>query len=169
MKRLHKTNLWTVCVAVCLLAACHGQTVYHSFLPVSSNGWSNEDTLTFHIGFNDSTETNIPDATVEIRYENSYPYQDLYLFVCHNLNDSAQWENDTLHLTLSDEHGNKTGKGWGGLYLATTSLAPLRNCPSGERTLKIVQGMTDTLLQGIHDVGIHVTSEHFPHAVNAGN
>lgn len=139
------------------MVACHEHTVYHSFDAIPHSGWNREDTLSFEITLNDSVLPATFTAIAEIRNENNYPYRDLYLRISHNLQDSTVWETDTLHVCLTDERGNWRGKGWGGIYVSEFPLP--KTCvisATGKRSVKVTHCMNDTLLQGIHDIGIRL-------------
>ena len=98
------------------------------------------------------------EAEIGIRYQESYPYRDIWLEVSHNTKDTLTYVTDTLQLFLVDEAGNKTGNGLCGLYqcdLPYKASIPIRTEGSA-RTFRIVHIMTDNPLTGISDIGIRL-------------
>lgn len=138
-----------------LFIACQGNTYYHSYQPVSNAGWKRNDTLFYHLPSITKGEYNLQ---IGIRHLESYPYKDIWLEVCHNLQDSTIFQKDTLHLYLADSLGDWQGKGIGGL-LQYTEEAPLKveiKESHSNASIHITHLMSDSLLRSIYDVGIQV-------------
>ena len=98
------------------------------------------------------------EAEIGIRYQESYPYRDIWLGVSHNTEDTLTYVTDTLQLFLVDEAGNKTGNGLCGLYqcnLPYKAFIPIRT-EGSTRTFRIVHIMRDNPLTGISDIGIQL-------------
>lgn len=141
---------------ILLLAACQSNIVYHSYEPVSPGGWAKSDTLVYALPA--SVPAGSYEVEIGIRYQESYPYRDIWLGVSHNTLDTLTYVTDTLQLFLADEVGNKTGNGPGGLYqcdLPYKTSFPIR-LEGNARTFRIVHIMTDEPLIGISDVGIRL-------------
>lgn len=141
---------------ILLLAACQSNIVYHSYEPVSPSGWAKSDTLVYALPA--SVPAGSYEVEIGIRYQESYPYRDIWLGVSHNSLDTLTYVTDTLQLFLADEVGNKTGNGPGGLYqcdLPYKASFPIR-LEGNARTFRIVHIMTDEPLMGISDVGIRL-------------
>lgn len=128
--------------------------MYHSYQSLPSKGWEKSDTLFFHIPISDSLRD--LHLSVEVRNESNYPYQDLYLFVSHNLQDSITWSVDTVMLTLANKEGKWLGTGWGSLYQSATPMKSVVTKHPGNYTFKVTHGMKDNNLQGINDIGIKI-------------
>lgn len=161
-KLLHllKNNLaWLPAI---LLAACQNDTAYHSYKPIPTNGWGKSDTLAYTL------PASIPAGNYEvkigIRYQEAYPYRNLWLGISHPAQDTSACVTDTLQLFLADETGRKTGNGLCGLYQCEldyqTSL-PIRTEGSAY-TFRIVHIMTDNPLTGINDIGIRISKPGVP-------
>ena len=151
MKSLFRNSLLCLFTAW-VLAACDAHTVYHAYLPIPQKGWGKSDTLFFQVPINDSLL--VLDLTAGVRNESSYPYQNLYLFISHNLEDSTRWETDTLEFALTNKEGRWTGTGWGSLYHSVLPMKSAGIRHAGKYTIKVTHGMKDELLKGISDVGI---------------
>ena len=141
---------------ILILAACQNNIIYHSYAPVPLDGWDKSDTLVYTLP--NSIPAGNYEAEIGIRYQESYPYRDIWLEVSHNTKDTLTYVTDTLQLFLVDEAGNKTGNGLCGLYqcdLPYKASIPIRTEGSA-RTFRIVHIMTDNPLTGISDIGIRL-------------
>ena len=125
---------------IIILAACQNNIIYHSYTPVPLDGWNKSDTLVYTLP--NSIPAGNYEAEIGIRYQESYPYRDIWLEVSHNTKDTLTYVTDTLQLFLVDEAGNKTS-------------IPIRTEGSA-RTFRIVHIMTDNPLTGISDIGIRL-------------
>lgn len=139
---------------ILLLAACQSNIVYHSYEPTSLGGWGKSDTLVYVL------PASIPAGNYEmeigIRYQESYPYRDIWLEISYNTQDTLTYVKDTLQLFLADEAGNKTGNSPSGLYqcnLPYKTSFPI-HVEGSTRTFRIAHIMADKPLMGISDVGI---------------
>lgn len=153
MKNLLRISLLCL-LAAWITAACDSRAVYHSYLPIPQKGWNKQDTLFFQVPLQDSLT--VLHLTAGVRNESNYPYQNLYLFISHNLEDSTQWETDTLEFRLTDKEGRWKGTGWGSLYQSTLPMKDAGLRRAGNYTIKVVHGMKDETLKGISDVGIKI-------------
>lgn len=155
-KLLHQLKNKLTWLPILILAACQNNTVYHSYEPVSLDGWSKSDTLVYTLP--NSIPAGKYEVEIGIRHQESYPYRDLWLEIGHNTQDSLVYVTDTLQLFLADEAGNKTGDGPCGLYqcgLPYKASLPIR-AEGSTRAFRIVHIMTDNPLTGISDVGIRL-------------
>lgn len=153
-KLLHQLKNKLAWLPIMLLAACQSNTVYHSYKPVPPIGWAKSDTLVYAL------PASIPAGNYEveigIRYQEPYPYRDIWLEISHNTQDTLTYVTDTLQFFLADEAGNKTGNGPGGLYqcdLPYKASFHIR-MEGNARTFRIIHIMTDNPLIGISDIGI---------------
>lgn len=147
-------NSTLLVLAAWLASACVEHTVYHSYQSIPARGWSKSDTLVFLVPIPDSLRT--LRLTAEVRNESNYAYQNLYLVISHNLQDSTAFQTDTLELTLADKDGKWTGTGWGSLFQTAQPIGTAVTRHRGNYTVRISQGMKDESLVGIRDVGIRV-------------
>ena len=63
------------------LAACHDDTVYHTYQNLSSNGWNKQDTLEYTLPSQLAGHTY--ELEVGLRHTENYPYQDIWLEVLY--------------------------------------------------------------------------------------
>lgn len=141
---------------ILLLAACQSNIVYHSYEPVSPDGWAKSDTLVYTLPA--SVPAGNYEMEIGVRYQVSYPYKDIWLGISNNMQDTLTYATDTLHFFLFDDSGNKTGNSPGGLYqceLPYKASFPIHVEGNG-RTFRIAHIMADQPLKGISDVGIRL-------------
>lgn len=150
--RLRNSSL--LLLTLWLASACMEHTMYHSYHSIPAKGWSKSDTLVFRVTIPDSLKA--LKLFAEVRNNNKYAYQNLYLVVENNLQDSTIFETDTLELTLADKEGKWTGTGWGSLFQSSQPLGTAVTQHPGNYTFKVSQGMKDEQLMGISDIGIKV-------------
>ncbi len=121
-----------IILVVCLLQACHQETLYHTFCNLPPTGWEQKDTVCFDVATCDSQVISCQ-LYVEVRNRSNYPYQNLPLAITLMAPDSTVTFHDTLSVQLANEESKWTGKGWGGIYqnsfyqnlpLAITLMAP---------------------------------------------
>lgn len=162
------------------LAACHTDTVYHVYRPVSENGWSKQDTLTYTLP--DSLKDGCYQLEVNIRHTEAYPYRDIWLELAFERRkpqqtspaqsepedsldnsepdipiDSMIQIRDTLHFYLADKQGRWLKGGTIGSQYQFS--APTRHfCLNDKdgKTFRIIHIMKDNPLHGIHDIGIRL-------------
>ena len=138
-------------VALASLTGCQNGTIYHPSRPTEEIGWSIHDSLFYTIPtyiLPSSCKLNIG-----IRHTETYPYKDLWIEV--GSKESIE-KKDTFHLYLADQDGHWTSNTTGRLYQCNFDEGKL-NLSIKDSTLYVVHLMTDTLLRGIHDVGIQLS------------
>ena len=144
MARLKK---WVGTLLPILLTSCQGNTFYHSYQPVNEAGWDRNDTLTYILPTPVTAGMSLS-IEIGIRHKDSYPYRDIWL----TLND------DTCHLFLADTIGKWSGNGIGEMRHLTCSI-PFQVKEDSIRQFRIQHIMEDNPLQGIHDIGIHISKK----------
>lgn len=137
------------------LAACHDDTVYHTYQNLSSNGWNKQDTLEYTLPSQLAGHTY--ELEVGLRHTENYPYQDIWLEVLYPL--SPDRRPDTLHLSLADKWGNWKGKGTAGnMYQFTCTQDHPLHLSRADSLLQVVHIMRDKSLKGISDVGMRLST-----------
>lgn len=152
----HKAILVVCCVLSFISLSCDNQEIYYRFHEINNAEWAQNDTLTFDI---DSTlfEVNVPyKIYLEVTNNVNYPYQNIWLFVQSNINDTVFNEQSKEYL-LADEFGKWKGSGFGSLF---QSSLPLDNVVFKEKKnyqIKLEHGMRDVSLKGIEKVGLKIS------------
>ena len=166
-----KTNIRSLILCAVLLlaiASCQRGTLLHQFQPISSTGWERTDT--FHFSLPQVEQEGLYQVSVGLRYEPTFRYQDLWLVADITTTmlptDSAARSSvpvlhasrtiaDTLCLPLLASRAKSSS----GVTLLQTEapLCTLRIEPNQSVSLRLRHIMQREQLQGIRDVGLHVT------------
>lgn len=98
------------------------------------------------------------DVYIHVRHRNDYPYQNMWVFMESGAADSAAIaQKDTIEFYLADDFGKWLGTGAGALKEMTVLYRQNVLYPdSGSYTLQLKQGMRDSLLRGVSEVGLRV-------------
>jgi gliding motility-associated lipoprotein GldH len=158
MKKKFQYYLLTLCTLFLLPACEGGRTVYHTYQSLPLSGWQQNDTLTFDLQL--PAPTTPFQCKIGIRYRDNYPYTNLPLAVSLVKEDSLHQtvlQTYILHLQPADTTGTIKGKGWGGLYELTSPPDTLPVTDAGSYHLNITHLLSDSLLQGIRDIGVQIT------------
>ncbi|WP_234998036.1 gliding motility lipoprotein GldH [Parabacteroides sp. Marseille-P3160] len=134
-------------------ASCGSPFVYDQYQVIEGTSWDKEKIYYFTFDIEDPS---VPyEITLEIRNNNFYPYQNLWLFIGEE-RPIGPMVRDTIECLLADEFGKWKGRG---ITLFEFSY-PLRKKyvfpHSGRYTLGIQQGMRDQRLPGIEEIGVRV-------------
>ena len=121
------------------------------FETLPAEGWHADSLCTFTWAPEDTTDTY--QILFHLRHTNAYPYQNLWLFVTRNEGNRSVC--DTLEIYLADDRGTWLGNGRNGL-ISMPVLYDDNYRPRDTLTLSICQGMRDTMLRGVRDVGVEI-------------
>ena len=137
-----------------LLSSCKDRSIYHQYSSTPTLGWSHADTL--HIEPDLISSTDI-DLLLEVRHSPAYPYKYLYMVCEENLTDSLIVNRDTIALNLIKPDGRIQGDGVGKIYQLKFYYKTItRPQFSTNSKLSFYHLMTDTIIDGIEDVGIRI-------------
>ncbi len=133
-----------------LLSACSHDIVYSRFLPITSSGkWSADSVLQFDYTISDTASDYR--MIVYVRHTERYPYQNMWLFV----GDGQR--RDTIEFYLADDRGQWLGDKNHGFIEMPVLLEEEKHFPdTGAYVLTVQQGMRDSLLRGITDIGVEI-------------
>lgn len=142
-------------VFVFLLAAGCGKSPMYDASKALKVGWHSDSVLTFEVPVKDINSFYY--VSMKVRHNADYPYQNLYLFRTISSATGLEYQ-DTVDLTLADDRGKWLGEGIGELKTMAFAYGrgELRFTNMGKYTFTIQQGMRDTLLPGITDVGLTI-------------
>jgi gliding motility-associated lipoprotein GldH len=133
------------------LARTIQSTATISLLPKA--GWNKDSVARFSV---DITETGMPcNVLVNIRHNNTYPYQNFWLFIATTSPDGKTTQ-DTIECYLTDNRGKWLGSGLSSVYNMPVLFKPNTVLKPGKYTFAIRQGMRDDVLTGITDIGIEI-------------
>lgn len=149
-----KNKILSAVAILLLLAGCTGRDVYFQYNPVSANGWSKDTMYVFRVPITDTASTY--NIYVNIRNRGEYPYQNLWLFMKRISPDTIQTK-DSIECYLADQRGKWLGSGIGSIMeMPVLYQENVRFHKAGIYKYGIVQGMRDSLLTGINDIGMRV-------------
>lgn len=150
-----KFSIATLMVLLC--CSCSDATTFHGYETLSSEGWSREQVLNYEVEIDSLNKSS--NISLELTYNNDYPYSNLYLFVSANDTIGNEIFSDTLNITLADEFGQWKGDGWGGVYQQKVEYKPAYQfANSGVYNICVKQGMRDNTIVGIERVGVRIIS-----------
>lgn len=136
------------------IVSCNTNDVYFKYIAIDAKGWNKDSLYAFNVPIIDTISTY--NVYVNVRNVGNYPYQNLWLFLSKMSPDSVLI-NDSIECYLADNRGKWLGTGVGSLFempILYQQNVKFKN--AGNHQYKIVQGMRDTVLVGINDIGIRV-------------
>lgn len=137
-----------------ILTSCDPSRVYEENMKVPDQEWNKSEAMLFSPEISDSAL--VYNVLVNVRNTGSYSYSNLFLFIT-TTSPGGQWIKDTLEIPLSNSRGKWLGSGIGDLYFNRQLFKYNVRFPySGVYSFEIVQGMRDTELKGIRDIGLRV-------------
>ena len=152
VKMLNRSVL-TIFISL-LAVACTRNDVYFQYSSVPAKGWSKDSLYGFDISISDTTA--LYNVYVNIRNRGEYPYQNLWLFLNKTTPDKVQ-SKDSIECYLADQRGKWLGSGIGSIMeMPVLYQQNVRFKNKGTYHYQIVQGMRDSVLIGINDIGMRV-------------
>lgn len=152
--RKHKG--WLIACVSLFFFSCEQKAVYEQYQAIHNTTWekNKEYYFTFQI-----EDISVPyNLTLEVRNNNLYPYQNLWIF-CNEEQPIGPLKRDTLECILADEYGKWHGHG---ISLFQSSF-PVRTHykfqHTGQYTFSFRQGMRCDALKGIQEIGFRVEKE----------
>ena len=143
-----------------LCFSCENEAVYDQYQAIQNTSWEKNKEYYFTFLIEDIS---VPyDLTLEVRNNNMYPYQNLWVFCSEEL-PIGPLKRDTIECMLADEFGKWYGDG---ISLFQSSF-PIRSAyyfpVKGQYTFSFRQGMRNDHLPGIQEIGLRV----LPSSTNA--
>ena len=133
--------------------ACDNTTLYNKFQPIDNKTWGKENAYYFVFDITDTTISY--DICLQIRNNNSYPYQNLWVISTLQQSDKIVLT-DTTECILADDFGKWTGSGIT-LFQNRIPIQEKYHFPiSGTYVINFRHGMRDHVLEGINDIGVVV-------------
>lgn len=136
-----------------LFFSCEQKALYDQYQAIQNTAWEKSKEYYFSFQIEDIT---VPyNLTLQIRNNNMYPYQNLWLF-CNEEQPIGPQLKDTTECTLADEFGKWHGHGVS-LFLSSFLIRSNYTFPhKGQYTFSFRQGMRDSTLRGIQEIGFRV-------------
>jgi gliding motility-associated lipoprotein GldH len=154
IKGISKHSFVIILIFLFLLPSCDSKVVYTESRPIPEQTWKLADIPLFKIPVNDTINSN--NIFFIIRTGLSYPFRNIYLFVTA-MSPGGKTITDTLQYQLTDEKGNWSGKGFGGIHeLKLLYRSNVYFPVKGIYQFKIQHGMRVEDLKGVYDFGLRI-------------
>lgn len=142
-----------VALTCSLFFSCENPALYDQYQAIDNITW--EKDKEFYFTFEVKDISVLYDLTLEVRNNNLYPYQNLWLF-CSEEQPIGPLRRDTIECILADEFGKWYGHGIS-LYQSSFPIHSQYKFPhAGQYTFSFRQGMRDDALKGIQEIGFSV-------------
>lgn len=133
---------------------CESGVYYDKQVAVDQHGWLPSDEAVFEVNVTDTTQ--IFNFLLEVRNNIDYPYANTFFFI-HTLFPDGSIAYDTLEFPLADPSGRWLGRRTG-RYIDTRYYfrRNARFPQEGTYQFAISNGMRDSAITGLHDVGLRI-------------
>ena len=140
-------------LAVVLLASCGKNVVLDELHTFGDSRWHMDSVVT--VVWEPKQSEDPVFMSMYIRHSTEYPYNNLFLFRSIESTQGVEYT-DTVNVALADPLGVWNGSGMSNLKTLEIPIGQgaVRFRDDERYTLKITQGMRDTVLYGIQDVGV---------------
>lgn len=148
-----KVNKILACLICTLFFSCGNSIVYDQYQSIELPSWDKNKVYYFTFDIEDISDPY--NLSLQIRNNNLYPYQNLWLF-CSEEKTVGVLQKDTIECMLADEYGKWVGKG---ISLFQSSFPIRKNYyfpHKGQYTFSFKQGMRNDALPGIQEIGFRV-------------
>lgn len=144
----------TLLILTFLILSCSQQDKYLQYFRVDNSGWGKESPVKFDFQIDDTL--GLYNIYINVRNRGEYPYQNLWLFL-EKITPDSIFTRDTVEFYLADNNGKWMGTGSGASYeMPVLYQQKIKFSKKGLYKYKISQGMRDSLLRGINDVGMRL-------------
>lgn len=140
-------------LAAVLLASCGKNVVLDELHSFEDSRWHMDSVVT--VVWEPEQSEDPVFMSMYIRHSTEYPYNNLFLFRSIESTQGVEYT-DTVNVALADPLGVWNGSGMSNLKTLEIPIGQgaVRFRDDERYTLKITQGMRDTVLYGIQDVGV---------------
>lgn len=148
--RIKVIGYWLMVIGCLAFASCKNEVYYSQFSSIPSGNWHMNSLAHFDYLIDDTTCAY--KMTLYIRHTDSYPYQNIWLFV----GDSAAC--DSINIALADDRGVWYGESHNGfMEMPIVFGENIHYADTGSYHLMIQHGMRDTMLRGVTEVGLEIS------------
>ncbi|MDR1881134.1 MAG: gliding motility lipoprotein GldH [Tannerellaceae bacterium] len=153
MSGIRIKGLLLAVIGCCLCLSCENRAIYDQYQVIENTLWEKDREYYFTFEVEDIS---VPyTITFEVRNNNLYPYQNLWIFFSEE-KPVGPIQRDTLECMLADDAGKWYGHGislyQSGFPVRTDYLFP----HEGQYTFAFRQGMRNDALKGIQEIGLRV-------------
>jgi gliding motility-associated lipoprotein GldH len=135
-------------------ASCNKNVVYSKYITFDNNEWYVKNKANFEVEITDLESFH--DVSVMVRHADSYPYNNLFLFLDTKYPD-GKTRRDTLECILANSKGEWLGNGAGDIFDITIPLKKNVRFPmKGKYEFSFEQAMRTDPLPLIMDLGFEI-------------
>jgi gliding motility-associated lipoprotein GldH len=146
-------SAYIIVSSVCFIfLSCTNSAYYENFQTIDSQ-WDKNKEYSFIYEIEDNSGSY--NLFLEIRNNNLYPYQNLWLF-CTEEQPEGTVRRDSIECILADDFGKWIGTGISIYHLSVPLRTKLIFPHTGKYTFNIRQGMRDNHLRGIEQIGVRL-------------
>lgn len=151
----HKLVVKVGCAFLLLsLLSCNKDVVFSKYESFKENEWHAKDKAMFDVDVTDTESLN--NISLMIRHADSYPYNNLFLFVTTNYPD-GKILTDTMEIILANQKGEWLGSGAGDIFDFKVPVKKNVRFPlAGKYKFTFEQGMRVDPLPMIMDIGFEI-------------
>ncbi|MGB0403826.1 MAG: gliding motility lipoprotein GldH [Salibacteraceae bacterium] len=148
-------KFWGILIfASLILSACDPGLIYEENNAISNRTWNSNERIPFEFEIQDTI--NSYNIYLNIRNAKTYAYANLYVFY-HTYLPDGTYDMDTLQFILAEPSGKWIGNSSGDLITNQVLFRRKIQFPqAGKYRFEVEQGMRDTDLEGISDIGLRV-------------
>ncbi len=140
-------------VFACLVAFACDRPAFEQYQAIEQGVWEKDRAYQFIFEIKDTTVAY--DISLEIRNNNLYPYQNLWILSQTVFPDSTL-RRDTTECMLADDYGKWYGQGISVFEISQPVQTRFHFPRSGHYTVSVRQGMRQDELPGIQGIGLRV-------------
>ena len=153
-KRSRRTEGFFLFLCLFCCFSCKNEMVYNHYQPIEGLLWDKGKEYRFTFRANDTTARY--NISFQVRNNNFYPYQNLWIFCTETPPAGMEERRDTVECMLADEFGRWQGKGIA-LYQSAFPLRTHYVFPrKGSYTFSFRQAMRCDTLGGIPEIGLRI-------------
>ena len=143
-----------ISLAAALMAGCDSNVFYSHSEAVNERGWPVGDQLLYSM--NIAVTMQLYNFYIDLRITDDYPYSNFFFFINTKHPDGAT-SRDTLECPLANPDGSWLGRSTGRFVSNRYFFRKAVRFPQqGVYRFGGEHGMRDSVVVGIHDVGLHV-------------
>ncbi|TRX62385.1 gliding motility lipoprotein GldH [Carboxylicivirga sp. M1479] len=155
MDKLRKNSiLLLLLIGLITFSSCDQKVVFDQYATIPENGWNMDSMAVFQVDIESAQQAY--DVVVNVRNRSNYPNSNLWLFI-EVVSPSGKTMQNKVDCILADDAGRWLGSGWGNLYhVKIPYQRNVKFAETGLYTFRVVQGMREEDLQGIHNIGLRI-------------
>ncbi len=150
-----KSSCWLFLLLVTIgIISCNQHVDFDQYVTIPKDGWSMDSMAVFKVDV--TQQATVYDIYLNIRNRSEYPNSNLWLFV-DVISPSGKTMHQKVDCVLADESGKWLGAGWGDLFhVKIPFMEDVKFAEEGTYTFRIVHGMRNEDLEGIHNIGLRL-------------